>query len=131
MGGYDGNVLFENLELVRVPCKRPADGKCRVPICSCGGYRRRRATLLAPRIRQAYDEFARPVRLASALSVLPFLLALVWRGQYLLGLALILLLPICLGVGAAAVGAGRCSASPPVCAHRFGSWRERCAPGLR
>jgi hypothetical protein len=70
--GYDGNVLFENLELVRT-------------ILSVGGteavrpdvYVRRlpprSGHFVSQRVRQAYDEFARPVRLLVWLSVLPLL----------------------------------------------------------
>jgi hypothetical protein len=76
-GGYDGNVLFENLELVRT-------------VVACGGreavlqdvYVRRLPPpsrhFVSQRVRQAYDEFARPARLAVWLSILPAL-ALVAR----------------------------------------------------
>jgi hypothetical protein len=71
-GGYDGNVMFENLELVRT-------------VVASGG--RERALLdvyvrrLPPsahhfatqRVRQAYDEFARPVRMVVWLSIVPAL----------------------------------------------------------
>lgn len=74
MGGYDGHVLFENLELMRT-------------VAAAGGtvvtapdlfVRRRPPTtrhFLAQRVRQAYDEFARPVRMAAALAILPGLAA--------------------------------------------------------
>jgi hypothetical protein len=69
MGGYDGSVLFENLELLR-------------SIEAAGGVWQRADLMVrrAPptprrfveqRVRQAYDEFARPVRLAAALSLAP------------------------------------------------------------
>jgi hypothetical protein len=69
-GGYDGNVLFENLELMRT-------------VEAAGGTCQRRSDLyvrrlppttrhfLGQRVRQAYDEFARPVRMVAALAVLP------------------------------------------------------------
>jgi hypothetical protein len=79
-GGYDGNVLFENLELVRT-------------ITAAGGREHRALELyvrrLPPetahfwsqRVRQAYDEFARPLRLAASLAVLPVAARLYrWRG---------------------------------------------------
>jgi hypothetical protein len=68
--GYDGDVLFENLELIRT-------------IVAAGGtearpldlYVRRRPPstehFWSQRVRQAYDEFARPLRLAVWLAVLP------------------------------------------------------------
>ena len=67
-GGYDGNVLFENLELMRT-------------IAATGGrvvVRRDLAVLRLPpttrrfleqRVRQAYDEFARPARLVASLAI--------------------------------------------------------------
>jgi glycosyl transferase family 21 len=69
-GGYDPNVLFENLELVRT-------------ICAAGGTERlledvfvvRRPPTVSQyfdqRVRQAYDEFARPARLAVQLALAP------------------------------------------------------------
>ena len=79
-GGYDGNVLFENLELVRTV--EAAGGSS---LCLQDLYVRR----LPPetrhfwrqRVRQAYDEFARPVRLVVALSVVPLLMALFLVGR--------------------------------------------------
>ena len=80
MGGYDGDVLFENLELIRTV--RAAGGReCRLP----GVYVRR----LPPsprrfwqqRVRQAYDEFAQPARMAAFLAVLPVAVALPTRGR--------------------------------------------------
>lgn len=77
-GGYDGNVMFENLELVRT-------------IAAAGGREHRPLDLfvrrLAPeahqfwtqRVRQAYDELARPVRLAVWLGVGPALLLVARR----------------------------------------------------
>jgi hypothetical protein len=71
-GGYDGNVLFENLELVRTieaiggrSLSAPDLFVQRLPPAPphfCG-----------QRVRQAYDEFARPARLIAALSILPLL----------------------------------------------------------
>lgn len=71
--GYCGDVLFENLELERT-------------ITAAGGravvareiYVRRLPPstqhFLDQRVRQAYDEFARPMRLVTQLAILPFLL---------------------------------------------------------
>jgi hypothetical protein len=69
-GGYDGDVLFENLQLMRTV--RARGGRClqRPDI-----YVRRLPPttrhFFGQRVRQAYDEFARPVRLAAATTVLP------------------------------------------------------------
>lgn len=72
-GGYDGNVMFENLELVRTVVA--AGGRESAPRDL---YVRRLPPtsdhFLAQRVRQAYDEFARPWRLAVWLSLLPLLL---------------------------------------------------------
>lgn len=80
-GGYAGDVLFENLELVRT-------------IQAHGGREHVALGLLIARrpptarhfrgqqIRQAYDEFARPARLAFFLSVLPITTTALLRGRY-------------------------------------------------
>jgi hypothetical protein len=77
MGGYDGDVLFENLELARtVSC---AGGRVvdlsdvfvgRVPP-DTGHF-------WSQRVRQAYDDLAQPGRLLAELSVLP---AAVWAAR--------------------------------------------------
>lgn len=71
--GYDAGVLFENLELMRT-------------VVSRGGRVRRALDLYVPRrpatvrkfveqrVRQAYDSFAQPGRLAVELAILPLLL---------------------------------------------------------
>jgi hypothetical protein len=71
-GGYDGDVLFENLELVRTlratgARDQRADGVfvARRPP-STDRY-------LEQRVRQAYDELARPARFAAQLAVAPAL----------------------------------------------------------
>jgi hypothetical protein len=77
MGMYDGDVLFENLELMRTvrahggSVASPLDlYVARVPP-SAGHF-------WGQRTRQAYDDFALPARMALWLSVVP-LLALNWR----------------------------------------------------
>lgn len=72
-GGYDGSAMFENLELVRT-------------LKAAGGHEVVALDLLIPRrppeigqfldqrVRQAYDEFARPWRLVVELAVLPALI---------------------------------------------------------
>jgi hypothetical protein len=70
MGGYDGDVLFENLELIRTA--RAAGGRV---AAARDLYVRRlpptAAHFWSQRVRQAYDEFARPARMALALAVVP------------------------------------------------------------
>lgn len=84
--GYDGDVLFENLELMRTVAAR-------------GGTVRRRndvfvdrvpptaAHFWSQRIRQAYDSFAQPPRLLLEASLLPILLVASRRPHLLLSLA--------------------------------------------
>jgi hypothetical protein len=83
-GGYDGGVLFENLELVRT-------------LEASGGHEELALDLLvtrlpptaqhfwSQRVRQAYDEWARPGRYAVELAVLP--LVVVGRGRALAAIA--------------------------------------------
>ncbi|MBW3557440.1 MAG: glycosyltransferase [Actinobacteria bacterium] len=77
-GGYDGDVLFENLELVRTVVA--AGGSHTAPLDL---FVRRlpptTAQFWSQRTRQAYDEFARPPLLVGALAVLPALTALLVR----------------------------------------------------
>ncbi len=77
-GGYDGDVLFENLELVRTI--RAAGGRERIAF-DLFVARRPPVTrrFIAQRVRQAYDEHARPARLAAQLALAPLLAAAVWR----------------------------------------------------
>ncbi len=72
MGGYDGNVLFENLELIRTV--RASGGRVMSPRDLF--VRRLPPTtrhFLGQRIRQAYDDLAQPARLALFLSIGPLL----------------------------------------------------------
>jgi hypothetical protein len=90
--GYDGSVLFENLELVRTI--RAAGGREVVPLDL---FVRRLPPdahhFWSQRTRQAYDELARPVRLLVWLSVLPALLLFGARRQWgLIALGLLSLL---------------------------------------
>lgn len=69
-GGYSGEVLFENLELVRTI--RAAGGREAVPLDLFVVRRPPTAAhFLSQRIRQAYDEWARPLRLAVQMALLP------------------------------------------------------------
>ena len=69
-GGYDGDVLFENLELERTVLAH--DG--RVDVASDVFVVRLPPTpaqFWDQRVRQAYDDFAQPARLALHLAILP------------------------------------------------------------
>ncbi len=85
-GGYDGDVLFENLELVRTVVASGGRESVRFDV-----FVRRAppstAHFLSQRVRQAYDEFARPARLAIWLGVLPMTAMLAARRPRLLGAA--------------------------------------------
>jgi hypothetical protein len=87
MGAYDGDVLFENLELIRTV--RVARGRTATPL---GLYVRRRPPttrhFFSQRIRQAYDDFALPLRMAFFFALGPVVAALLLGGRWL-GLALI------------------------------------------
>jgi len=80
-GGYDGNVLFENLELVRTI--RAAGGREHV---ARSLFVRRlppdTGRFFEQRVRQAYDEFARPARLLCELAIGPAVIALALRRRY-------------------------------------------------
>ena len=87
-GGYDGNVLFENLELIRT-------------VTTAGGREVRAADLFVgripptvghfagQRIRQAYDDFAQPVRLVAELCLLPLLLSGLRRPRRLIAAVIV------------------------------------------
>ncbi len=72
IGGYDGAVLFENLELVRT---LRAAGARELVAYDLFVVRRPSTArhFLSQRVRQAYDEFARPGRLAAQLAIAPLL----------------------------------------------------------
>lgn len=77
-GGYDGDVLFENLELIRT---LRALG-CRERSAPDVYVRRRPPTarhFLGQRVRQAYDDFAQPARLIAELLILPVTVMLALR----------------------------------------------------
>jgi hypothetical protein len=77
-GGYDGDVLFENLELIRTI--EALGGRC---VHRPDLYVRRLPPttrhFLGQRVRQAYDEFARPPRLAAQLAIVPAVVSLAAR----------------------------------------------------
>lgn len=79
--GYAGDVLFENLELVRTV--RAAGGR---EIIALDLFVRRLPPTAqhfrSQRVRQAYDEFARPVRLGTSLALLPLTVLLVAQRRW-------------------------------------------------
>jgi hypothetical protein len=69
-GGYSGEVLFENLEMVRTV--RAAGGREAVPLdLFVERAPPDAAHFASQRVRQAYDEWARPGRLAAQMALLP------------------------------------------------------------
>lgn len=87
MGGYDGDVLFENLELLRTV--RAFGG---VEACPPGLYVRRlpptARQFWSQRVRQAYDDLAMPPRMALFLAVLPTAVALARLDRRMLPVAM-------------------------------------------
>lgn len=72
-GGYDGDVLFENLELIRTI--EAQGGRVVAPLDLYVPRLPPSAVhFLGQRTRQAYDEFAIPVRMAVWLSIVPLLI---------------------------------------------------------
>lgn len=78
IGGYDGNAMFENLELIR--SVRAGDGAVVSPLDL---YVARRPPsvrhYLSQRVRQTYDDFALPLRLVAELSIAPLIAAALAR----------------------------------------------------
>ena len=70
MGGYDGDVLFENLELMRTV--RAFGGRVVRPLDIYVTRRPPSVThFLGQRVRQAFDDFAQPWRMGTFLATLP------------------------------------------------------------
>lgn len=84
-GGYNGDVLFENLELIRTV--RAAGGQ---EIVADDLFVARTPAKVRhffdQRVRQAYDDFAQPVRLCIELAMLPLILVSVRRPKLAIGL---------------------------------------------
>jgi hypothetical protein len=77
-GGYDGDAMFENLELMRTV--RAAGGTvANAPDLYVRRLPPTTAQFWRQRVRQAFDSFAQPARLAAELSVLPVAVGLVVR----------------------------------------------------
>lgn len=70
-GGYDGDALFENLELMRTI--RAAGGAVVTPLnLYVARHPPSSAHFLSQRVRQAYDDFAIPARIGAFLALLPW-----------------------------------------------------------
>lgn len=84
-GGYSGEVLFENLEMVRTVQAAGGDEALALGLIV---MRRPPETrhFRSQRVRQAYDEWARPARLAAQMAILPAA-ALLARRKGLAGVA--------------------------------------------
>ena len=97
-GGYDGRALFENLELVRTVVA--AGGKERAVL---DAYVLRRPSTArhfwSQRIRQAYDEMARPARLITQLGVLPLAVTLALAGRWYVLVAAVVAITIVAELG--------------------------------
>jgi hypothetical protein len=79
--GYDGSAMFENLELVRTV--RAVGGTEVVPLDLFVARRPPSARhFFSQRVRQAYDEIARPLRFGLFLAMLPLAVALATRGLW-------------------------------------------------
>jgi hypothetical protein len=79
-GGYDGDVIFENLELMRTI--RAAGGRVHAPLDLYVPRRPPSAEhFISQRVRQAYDDFAIPARMAVWLAILPALGGAMARGR--------------------------------------------------
>jgi hypothetical protein len=76
-GGYDGDVLFENLELLRT-LKAAGGRETMANSLFVGRTAPSVRHFVGQRIRQAYDDFAQPGRLAMELSLLPLVVATVY-----------------------------------------------------
>jgi hypothetical protein len=79
-GAYDGNALFENLELMRTI--HAAGGSVLTPLDLYVARRPPSAShFVSQRVRQAYDDFAIPARLATFLALAPLSAELLRRGR--------------------------------------------------
>lgn len=79
-GAYDGDVLFENLELMRTIAA--SGGTVLTPLDLYVARRPPSAEhFLSQRVRQAYDDFAIPPRIAAFLAAAPLAAALLVRGR--------------------------------------------------
>jgi hypothetical protein len=86
--GYDAHVLFENLELIRTV--RARGGRV---LRALDVYVARRPPTVRKfaeqRVREAYDSFAQPARLAAELALVPLVVAAALRGRVAVPAALV------------------------------------------
>jgi hypothetical protein len=105
IGGYDGSALFENLELMRKVAAAGGRVETRLDL-----YVAREpptfAHFLSQRVRQAYDDWAIPARMAASLAVIPTLVMLLAAGRRRAA-AIALLVPVVV----AEAGRVRCGGS--------------------
>ncbi len=106
LGGYDGDVLFENLELMRT-VEAAGGVVAHDPGCLVRRLPPTARHFARQRVRQAYDEWARPARMAASLAILPVVTWLVVHRR----------------VGALAAAAGGTVAMAEVGRRRYGGRR--------
>jgi hypothetical protein len=126
-GAYDGDALFENLELMRTV--RAAGGAVLTPLDL---YVARRppsaAHFLSQRVRQAYDDFAIPARIGAFLAVAPLAADSLRRGRgRLLGAAALASILLAEIGRRRAAGAGRFPLSGSLMAPAWIAERSVCA----
>lgn len=92
--GYNADVLFENFELVRTIRAR-GGRECVARELYVPRLSPTTSHFWSQRVRQAYDEFARPVRLVVALAILPVLAAAIGLHLWFVPVAL-LALTVCI-----------------------------------
>lgn len=126
-GAYDGRALFENLELMRTI--RAADGTVLSPLdLYVARTPPSTAHFLSQRVRQAYDDFAIPLRIGAFLLSGPIAIQLLRRGE-----RRALLLAVAALMGVAEVGrrrAGGAERFPPSASLFAPAWvaeRSVCA----
>lgn len=89
-GGYDGDVLFENLELIRT-VRRAGGREVRADDLFVRRLPPTSRHFLDQRVRQAYDSLAQPSRLVAELALLPVLLHAVRRPRLATALVVVVL----------------------------------------
>jgi hypothetical protein len=105
-GGYDGDVIFENLELIRTV--RAAGGRVASPL-DLYVARRPPSTshFLSQRVRQAYDDLALPLRMGAFLALAPSLALALARGWWAAIAAAVALIVIAAELGRRRAGGRR------------------------
>ena len=104
--GYNADVLFENFELVQT-IRRNGGTQCTARDVFVRRLPPSTAHFWSQRVRQAYDEFARPIRMLAALCIVPFFVYAATTGQYWPAAAIALLAMATAGIGWLRQGAFR------------------------